>query len=89
MPFMNLQRPREFSRENYYYNKEKETDQPHRIHFRRIRHSEKLAKKNPLRLLFAIILLLFVIYFLQKKADVWQGSSQPGRIEVEEIIVVD
>lgn len=89
MPFMNLQRPREFNIETFYYDKEKDAKQQHRIHFRRIRHSKKYPPKNPLRLLVAVILLLFVIYYLQKKADVWQASPEPGRIQVEEIIVVD
>ena len=88
MPFMNLQRPREFKIETYYYNQD-QIDPKHRIHFRRIRHSKRLAKKNPVRLLIAIILLAFVIYYLQKKTNVMHGTPAPGRIKVEEIIIVD
>ena len=89
MPFMKLERPREFKIETYYYKPEEETDQKHKIHFRRIRHSKRVPKLNPVRLIFAILALIFVIYYLQKKATVLQEPSNPGKIQVEEIIIAD
>ncbi|MBN1466614.1 hypothetical protein JXA02_12715 [candidate division KSB1 bacterium] len=88
MPFMKLARPREFKIETYYY-KQDQDDQKHRIHFRRLRHTQNVPKINPIRLLVAILLLIFVIYFLQKKADVLQTPAEPGSIKVEEVIIVD
>jgi hypothetical protein len=86
---MKLQRPREFKFEPYYYKGDEEEEQNRRIHFRRIRHSKRVPKANPVRLIFAIILLVFVIYMLQKKSNYAPGSGDPGRIQVEEIIIVD
>ena len=89
MPFMKLERPREFKIETYYYDQNENTDPKRRIQFKRIRHSKRAPKTNPIRLIFVILLLVFVIYYLQKKASVLQGTSEPGKIEVEEIIIVD
>jgi hypothetical protein len=89
MPLMKLAQPREFKIETYYYNQDDKDEGEHRIHFRRLRHSPRVAKLNPLQLLFALLLLIFAIYYLQKKADVLQGSAEIGTIKVEEIIIVD
>ncbi|MBN1558679.1 hypothetical protein JW998_00415 [candidate division KSB1 bacterium] len=89
MPLMKLARPREFKIETYYYNQDAAADQEHRIHFRRLRHSQRVARVNPVQLLFAILLLLFAIYYLHKKTDVLQDPAETGKIRVEEIIIVD
>lgn len=88
MSIMKLARPREFKIETYYY-KQDQDDQKHRIHFKRLRHTQNVPKFNPIRLIFAILLLMFVIYFLQKNAQVMQAPAEPGSIKVEEIIIVD
>ena len=84
-----LQRPREFKIETYYYDQNENVDPKRRIQFKRIRHSKPVTKGNPLRLVMFVLILIFVIYYLQKKADVWQGSSGSDKIIVEEVIVVD
>ncbi len=90
MPFIKLQRPREFKIETYYYKPDDDDFDPNRrIRFRRIRHSKRGNAVNPVRLLLIILILIFVIYYLQKKADFSDPSSYPGRIQVEEVIVVD
>ena len=85
-----LQHPREFRIETYYYDQDKADEDPkRRIKFRRIRHSKPGQRTNSLRLVLMIILLAFVIYYLHKKAPMMTPDSQPDKIIVEEIIVVD
>ena len=89
MPFIKLQRPREFKIETFYYKPEDEdVDPKRRIRFRRIRHYKRATKTNPLRLLVIALALIFLVYYLQKKAGYVPGS-EPGKIQVEEIIIVD
>jgi len=87
--FNNLERPREFKIETYYYNQNEPDDPKRRIHFRRIRHSKQIPKTNPIRLILSIAILAFVIYILQRQSHNLPNSTQPERIQVEEIIVVD
>lgn len=90
MPFIKLQRPREFKIETYYYHPEDpDADPKRRIHFRRIRHYKKGQASNPVRMLLIIVLLLLVIYYLQKKTHFGEPGSTPGRIQVEEIVIED
>jgi len=85
-----LHRPREFKIETYYYDQDKADEDPkRRIKFKRIRHSKPVQRTNPVRLLMIIILLGFVIYYLQKKAPDISRESQPDKIIVEEVIVID
>lgn len=87
--FNNLERPREFKIETYYYNQNEPVDPKRRIQFKRIRHSKKVPRTNPITLLLAIALLVVVIYILQKQSQNLSNSSAPERIQVEEIIVID
>ncbi len=87
--FSKLESPREFKIETYYYNQNQPDDPKRRIQFKRIRHSKRVPKANPVRLLLAIFLLAAVIYILQKQSRTLSPSSAPDRIQVEEIIVVD
>ncbi len=90
MPFIKLQRPREFKIETYYYKPDDEDFDPkRRIRFRRIRRSKRGNAANPVRLLLVILLLIFMIYYLQKKANFGEPSAGPDTIQVEEVIVVD
>lgn len=90
MPFFKLQRPREFKIETYYYQQKDEDDDPkRRIRFRRIRHYNRGTKANPVRLLLIVVTLLFLVYYLQKKAGISEPGSEPGKIQVEEIIILD
>jgi hypothetical protein len=87
--FSKLERPREFKIETYYYDQNQPVDPKRRIQFKRIRHSKKVPRTNPVRLILAIALLVVVIYILQKQAKSLSNSTAPERIQVEEIIVVD
>ncbi len=87
--FSKLEQPREFKIETYYYNQNEPDDPKRRIRFRRIRHSKKISRTNPLRLIFAIVLLALVIYMLQRETKNLSSSSAPDRIQLEDIIVIE
>ena len=90
MPFFKLQRPREFKIETYYYQpKDDDYDPKRRIRFRRIRHYKRPPKANPLHLLIIALLLLFFLFYFQKKTGLGRHESEPEKIQVEEIIIVD
>lgn len=84
-----LERPREFKIQTYYYDQNQPDDPKRRIQFKRIRHSKKVPRTNPVRLLLAIALLVAVIYVLQRHSRTLSSSSAPDKIQVEEIIIVD
>jgi len=87
--FSKLERPREFKIETYYYDQNQPEDPKRRIQFKRIRHSKKLPRTNPVRLILAIALLVVVIYILQRQASSLSNSSSPEKIQVEDIIIVE
>lgn len=87
--FGKLESPREFKIETYYYNQNGPDDPKRRIRFRRIRHSKKIERTNPVRLIVAVVLLALVIYMLQKESKNLSSSSAPDRIQVEDIIVIE
>lgn len=89
MPLFDLQKPRDFKIETYYYHPATGDDNK-RIHFKRIRKSKRASKTSPFKLLVIIIFLLFLIIYLNKKAHVLPGGdAYPDKIIVEEVIVVD
>ena len=90
MALFKLQHPREFKLETYYYNQDEENADPkRRIRFRRIRHYKKASKTSPLRFLLIALVLLFFVFYLQKKAGLREFGSESGALQVEEIIIVD
>ncbi len=87
MSFFKLQEPRQFEYIPRFYRPEEDEEKP-RIQFRRIRHSKRLPKTSPLRLLLMILILLFAMVYLSQQANrPVPQASQP--FQVEEIVVVD
>jgi len=91
MGLFELQKPRQFKIETYYYNPEKElSDDKPRVHFRRIRKSERIEKKSPVRLIAALILVLWAIIYLSRQGEPIPKDDKPvSTFQVEEVQVVD
>ncbi|MBN1996584.1 hypothetical protein JW935_03460 [candidate division KSB1 bacterium] len=83
------QRPRRFEPKYQFYTPPKDDDK--RIHFRRIRKSERGTKSSLLRLVVLFIILFMVFLYLFKRGERprVESSSENDVIIVEEIIVVD
>ncbi len=91
MQLLKLDKPRQFKFNTYYYNPADalDEDEKKRIKFRRIRHSKQASKANPVRLLAIVIILIFVIFYLQKKAVIYETIEKSNTIHVEDIVIVD
>lgn len=90
MQLLKLDKPRQFKFQTYYYNPAKDDEEENkRIKFRRIRHSKRGSKNNPVRLLAVVIILIFMIYYLQKQAVVYDAVEQSNTIHVEDIVIVE
>lgn len=90
MALFKLPRPRDFNIETFYYKPEDEDYDPkRRIRFRRIRHYDRGEKTNPVRLLLVVLVLLFLVFYLQKKAGLVGPGEKSDTFQVEEIIIVD
>ncbi|MDZ7724996.1 MAG: hypothetical protein U5R06_19835 [candidate division KSB1 bacterium] len=87
MSLFELQKPREFKIETYYYHPPEEEK---RIQFRRLRRSERIEKKSPLRLIAVLILIIWAIIYLQKKGgSVAEQNGASTNFQVESVEVVD
>lgn len=86
MSLFELQKPREFKIETYYYHPPEDEK---RIQFRRLRRSERIEKKSPLRLIAILILVIWAIIYLQKRegpAARQNGASTNFKVESVEVI---
>jgi hypothetical protein len=89
MPPFKLQQPRQFEfRPRYYDPQAEENDGKTRVKFRHIRRETTVPRSNPVRLLIIVLILLFAIIYLNKKANL-RPDPQSDKIIVEEVIVVD
>ncbi len=81
--FMPQHHIRRFSFKPYYYDPEaEETDEKHRIKFRRLRKSPKPEKKPVRRWLILAIGIFFLIWYLQK-------VQEPPKLEIQDIRIED
>ena len=81
--FIKLNEPRKFNYRVKYYTPPPEDDK--RIKFKRVRHSPPAKKSSVLRLVLVCVVLIFMIFYLQKKA----GRSPSGQPKMEKFIVED
>ena len=86
MSLFELQKPRQFKIETFYY---KPPEEEKRIQFRRLRRSERIEKKSPLRLIAILILVIWAILYLQKKGETLpqeRGASTNFKVESVQIV---
>ncbi len=83
------QRPRRFEPKYQFYKPPVEEEK--RIHFKRIRKSERGAKSSLFRLAVLFIILFLVFLYLSQRADrsVMNANPEDDAIIVEEVIVID
>ena len=87
MSLFELQKPRQFKIETYYYHP---ADEEKRIHFRRLRRSERIEKKSPLRLVAILILVIWAIIYLQHRGEpVPREPKASTNFKVESVKIVD
>lgn len=87
MSLFELQKPRQFKIETYYYHPPEDEK---RIKFRRLRRSERMEKKSPLRLIAILILVIWAIIYLHKKGESLSREKDVStNFKVESVKVID
>ncbi|RPI02574.1 MAG: hypothetical protein EHM72_03860 [Calditrichaeota bacterium] len=90
MALFKLQQPREFKFQTRYYHPEaEENDGKPRVKFRHIRHQRSVQKSSPIRLLVIVIILIYAVFWLQKRSTSTVSETHSGPFQVEEIVIVE